>query len=704
MARLPVIQASQPLPAVGGRARMDEGTIAADTAAAAESARRAADRLLGFAEKQKAVQDTIELSKASSQAMRELDDYRVELDKDGDYATKAARFEQKSKEVREKHAARFGGETQARFLASFENTSISMENSVRHAARRDEVEQGRVEIRTANEDLVGKAAVARTPAERDAILAQVDGNLQEAVRTGIMTAAQHKSERRAVLSKFDEAQAQALIRTNPGGAIAALGSEQFKYLDPVRRELLKSQAQQRIETLGATARAEARVDATDLIAGFRSDIPPADAEARIAAIKRVDPKLADRVAAEARTASTLSAFRSKPLLEQQQTMRGLDDKARNGGLTGEERSSYLRMQQVYAQEIQRWASDPFAASLQTSQAVREAYDRAAETVESPGTQATAREAALEWQTRNGVPPGQLAVVSKAHARQLADELATLDGAAFNQRWAQLKDQYGSHFAHLQRQLSSEGAGLGKVASIGTAAELPDTPKGQTARANLIDAGKISEQDLKKLYPDDRELTKVRTAIEEELAPFRQSLAGGRGGMQTTVRYTDDALRLAALFQQQGKSSTEAARMAVQQLVGDHYAFVGDRGGQVRVPRTVDGGMVSVDTVAGNMEIARDRLTAAELAAPPDPTPGADPARSAEAFARRVKAYARWVTEQGGRGAVLAYEANGRLQPVLRKDGTPVRLDFMAPALVVPAQPGGRTPAGVPTLEGQVISP
>lgn len=703
---LPVIQASQPIPAVSGRVQTDANAMTADLDRGVEGARRSADRLINMAEREQAVRDTVNLSKAGAAATRELDDYRIELDRDGDYATKAARFKQKADEVRTKYGEQFGGEAQARFQTAFDNTSLSMETSVRHGARRDEVEQGRVEIRTANEDLVGRAAIARTADERAMLLKQVDDNLQEAVRTGLMTAAQHKAERRGVLSKFDEAQAQALIRTNPGAAIAALGTKQFEYLDPVRREQLKTQAQVRLEGLGVAARAEARVEAQDLIAGFRSDIPPADAEERLKRIRAVDPKLADRVAIEQRTAATLTTFRAKSLVEQNETIKELDTKARDGGgLSGEERQSLQRMQQTFAQALQRWSSDPFAASLQTSRAVKDLYDTAEKTVEDPGAGARVREASLEWQTRNGVPPGALAVVTKGQAKQLSDELATLDGAAFNQRWQQLKDQYGSHFAHLQRQIAAESNGIGKVASLGTAVELPETPKGQTARANLIDAGKIAEADLKKLYPDDKVLAKVRTTIENELEPFSRSLGGARNGGQTAVRYAEDALRLAAFFQQQGLKADDAAKRAVQQLVGDHYAFFPDNGGQVRVPRTIDGGMVNLGNVQTNLSAVRDRLEPAELQPPPDPTPGANPGNSADAFARRVKAYSRWMTEQGGRSAVLVYEANGRLQPVLRKDGQPVRVDFTAPALPA-APPAGAPPmpgAG-PSFDGLVVAP
>lgn len=695
---LPVIQASQGVPTIAGRGRVDPAATSSGARELAKAAGRTSDILFDMAEREQGLRDTVDLAKASAAATRELDEYRVELDKDPDYATKADRFKKKAEEVKGKFAGRFGATGQARFDASYETLASGMELSVRHGARKDERQQGLVTLDTTNDDLVGKAANARNILERDGYLGQINDNLTTALENKTLTAAEHGQRKRAVLSKFEEVTAQQQIRTAPAAALKELADPaKFTYLDPIRREALKGQAQGRLETLGAQARIDARLDAGDMQQSWRDGIPPEDYDKRLAKVKAIDPRAAARVESEKSVADSVSNFRTKPLTEQSTILREYETKIADSGLSRDQRFEFERMMQVHQRTVQLFANDAFGASLSTSRAVRGLFDAAEASVEDPKAASVAREASLDWQAKNGVGEMDRAVVSRNTAKQLARELATLDGQAFDQRLKEIRAEYGdAHFKILRRQLEAEGKDVGKISGFGTALELPDTPVGTAARANLVDAGKIKQEDLKKIYAKDDDIKTARAAIETELADLKLSLGGAPGGMRTMARYVDDAERLTAFHVMSGKSVKDAAKLAAQQLVNAHFAFIPDRGdGRVRVPLMLDGAAVPVSTVRDNLEAAREALPSIALQVPHDATPGADQVKAATAFARRLQSYGRWMTLEGGRGAVLTYEANGRIQPVLQKDGKPVAVFFNEARRAK----GETTPADVPAWYG-----
>lgn len=232
----------------------------------------AARGILRFAEKAKDIGDrelalkrTVELAKGASEYQTELDKKRLELDADPDTATRADRFQKFAQEELTKRTAGMDDETKALFIQRVEPVAAGMELSVRHRGRDDARQEAIVTLRRTNEDLIKKAADAKNPLEREALLAQVQTNIDDALSTKILSGAQHKEETQATLVKADQAAALKMIRDNPGAAEQALKSGKLANLDVVTREKLidaaRSEGRARLnQSLALEARAD-RIEA-----------------------------------------------------------------------------------------------------------------------------------------------------------------------------------------------------------------------------------------------------------------------------------------------------------------------------------------------------------------------------------------------------------------------------------------------------------
>ena len=197
------------------------------------------------------------VSNALVDGSSELELYRNDLDKDGDFAGRAAKFTTRMEEVRQAKLEKLGdGRARDDFNLQFNRVAKSMRLSVIQGARDEELQGFKLQLGDNLDQLATKAVLARNPQERASLMQSADDSIVDAVRTNRLTAVQAHTLKRAYLGKVDGALAGELIRQNPGGAIQALGDpEQFKYLDASQRVQLRSQAQQRSESLSAQARA-----------------------------------------------------------------------------------------------------------------------------------------------------------------------------------------------------------------------------------------------------------------------------------------------------------------------------------------------------------------------------------------------------------------------------------------------------------------
>lgn len=212
-------------------------------AGAADGVLKFTQKLDDIAEHEQALKRVTDIATGQSDFQNALDRKRVELDADPDIAGRETKFQQFAQEEHARRAQGMDATTSALFTRAVNPLADSMSMSVRHQARKDTVEQAVVALRAGNDDLVTKSGDARNPNERDALLAQINGNLKQALDTNVLTQAQYEQERKATLVKADQALALKLIRDNPGGTAVQLAKSDFlANLDPVARQVLIDKA------------------------------------------------------------------------------------------------------------------------------------------------------------------------------------------------------------------------------------------------------------------------------------------------------------------------------------------------------------------------------------------------------------------------------------------------------------------------------
>lgn len=267
MARIPFVAlqggtapvSAQPLRPADAQVDPSAGVAAAGAARGLALGAEITDRFLQ-------ARNAVAVSDAITDSTDQLDTLRQDLEKDPDYAGREGKFARRLTELRnEKIAGLIDPRARDDFYMRFNRAARSMQSQVRTAAREEESQVFRVKLGENLDTLANKVVLAKSPQEAEAFKLEADNAIKDAVRTGQVGGLQGRTLQRAYLGKVDAALASEMIRTNPGGAIAALGDpERFKYLDASQRVNLRAQAQQRSESLSAQARVELRGDIADL--------------------------------------------------------------------------------------------------------------------------------------------------------------------------------------------------------------------------------------------------------------------------------------------------------------------------------------------------------------------------------------------------------------------------------------------------------
>jgi hypothetical protein len=298
MSRIPFAQISGDVVSVAAPVPIDMATAAALSGGPAlDAIGKAGLQAADIGQKMLEARDSVNVSNALVDANAELDRFRGDLDRDPDVAGREAKFEAKRREVGDAAIEALGRRNAIdNFTTRFNQLSRTMQNQVRQSSRDQELQQFRVDLSDSLDRLATGAVFARSAAEREVLQAEADKSIVDAVRTGRMSALQAHQFKKAYLGRVDAALASELVRTNPGGAIAALGDpEQFKNLDAAQRVQLRAQATARSESLGVQARAELRADAAefiqDTVRGATTGQMPVEQDYQ-ALLKRAGPKSA----------------------------------------------------------------------------------------------------------------------------------------------------------------------------------------------------------------------------------------------------------------------------------------------------------------------------------------------------------------------------------------------------------------------------
>lgn len=319
--------------------------------------------------------------------------------------------------------------------------------------------------------------------------------------------------------------------------------------------------------------------------------------------------------------------------------------------------------------------DPGAFAVTRLPAVAQAYGNFTAIVAAPDATPEQRQTAarvfaeitLAEQARIGIPESNRRIVPKNYVDELNARInqPSEAGGAGNvaQRLQAEAALWGDKWPLVYRDLQKQTTPIVRVIGSGV------TP--YAARV-LVETNGIS---IGKLLDDVEEGPKVRaikTEVAKAFAPLRQSLAGNEGEQAVFNDFQGMGEKLAAHYVRQGKSDTEAATLAFNDLIGHKYDFVENvrpgimgylfGGPSYRVPKGI-----SKENVALGAENARRSLDQFQLAVPVDDIGGVS---EANRKAASVSAYRRdgiWVTAPGDTGLMLVY----RDQAVRKADGSPL---------------------------------
>lgn len=189
-----------------------------------------------------------------------------------------------------------------------------------------------------------------------------------------------------------------------------------------------------------------------------------------------------------------------------------------------------------------------------------------------------------------------------------------------------------------------------------------------AAMTLPSLADISTGDILKGHPEAK-AKEVRDEFGKQLAKFGASLLGSREQVGFIDDYAAAGEKLTAYHVANGKSASEAAKLAFDGLLGHKYEFVegeffgpwGSSYGTVRIPK--DTGYKLDDITAGANE-ARQRIDWLDVA------PGTT-LRSSQAAAREFARDGKWATAAGDRGLWLVLDG----QVATRSDGSPLILTW-----------------------------
>lgn len=213
-------------------------------------------------QKLREARNTVDVSNAMVEASDQLDEHRRALDRDPDVAGREVKFGQRMEEVRAALAEKLSDRQAVdHFTVRYNQLSRTMLLQVRHGARDEELQNFKLDLADSLDKLATRQVFVRSEGERQALQGEAQKSIEEAVRTGRLSAVQANGMRKAYLGNVDAALAAEMARTRPGEAIAALGDpEKFPYLPADRRVALRAMATQRAESQNAQASAELRAD------------------------------------------------------------------------------------------------------------------------------------------------------------------------------------------------------------------------------------------------------------------------------------------------------------------------------------------------------------------------------------------------------------------------------------------------------------
>ncbi|SDD95581.1 hypothetical protein SAMN05216337_1017149 [Bradyrhizobium brasilense] len=325
-----------------------------------------------------------------------------------------------------------------------------------------------------------------------------------------------------------------------------------------------------------------------------------------------------------------------------------------------------QLNKAIAQNEQLKAKDPAMFLISRTDAGNEAWQHFQGILTDPKASPDQRKVAAGMfaetmkseQLRLGVAPDQVKAVPDWYVQRLVGSLhtAAADGtvAPIGPRLEAEQKMWGDAWPSITRQIPKDAGPLVRVLASGV-------PAGAAQKLQQVENLKLG--DILKDQNDER-AKQITTDVLNAFKPFASSLAGNAGGLALFNDFRGQAEKLAASYVLSGKTSSDAATQAFNDLVGAKYTFQSG----YRVPK--DAG-VAPDQVAQGSVIALRELGNADVRPAADTIGGLSPEYLTESKIKSLQRDGKWVTSPREDGLMLTHND----QAVRRPDGQPLVLTW-----------------------------
>ncbi|WP_313338505.1 hypothetical protein [Stutzerimonas nitrititolerans] len=190
-------------------------------------------------------------------------------------------------------------------------------------------------------------------------------------------------------------------------------------------------------------------------------------------------------------------------------------------------------------------------------------------------------AMIAEQQRLGAPAPKLLTERQAAGIAASFENTQDGGSNAAQLIEQLQQQWGKHWPTVYKQLQDKLPGAALVIGSGVDAQ---------TSATLARIAPLKTAELKAGL-DSTDASDAKKALTEEMAEFRNTLAGQVGGERTFSTLYNEAERLVYAYMGQGKGPRDAVELAKKALIDDKYTLQGT----YRVPKAYDADLIEAGT-------------------------------------------------------------------------------------------------------------
>jgi hypothetical protein len=310
-------------------------------------------------------------------------------------------------------------------------------------------------------------------------------------------------------------------------------------------------------------------------------------------------------------------------------------------------AAYQTAVQVYGEQRRQLEADPAGVLTARDPQLRELLDRGRQGDPAALKAYVDRQRAV--QATLGVE--KPAVVPEAIAASIAAQIAPNPDkpGARAEKIQQFAAAWGPAWQDVMRQVAPKLEGAARVMV---------NMRPETARQ--LDAALTQDTEGAAKTLPKGEAALIDETVALELEPFANSLADNLDAESRIDEHASAAKALALSLRLRGVGARDAARQAVQAVVGEQYEFRG----LARIPRAFD-----ADSVMDGARRAQEQVLAEPLAVKAMPNSDAAAAQRDLKYVVRSQGY--WATNADGSGLVLRIPSARGAGTVYRADGKPV---------------------------------